>query len=110
MPKKLVKSDPAIFTGSKNGCSQKEKENLLKVKKPPILNQIAVQGSQIKGNFNLFTVCWESIWIEHESLDFLNPSDSHLGPNWRFPFQIPSQRTDFPSALKSLTQETTFWA
>ena len=65
------------------------------------MNQIAVQGSQIKGNFNLFAVCWESIWIffwiEHEILDFLRPSDCHLGQNWRFPFQIPSQRTNAPS-------------
>ena len=36
-------------------------------------------------------------WIRNKILDFLRPSDSHLGQNWRFSFQIPSQRTNAPS-------------
>ena len=38
-------------------------------------------------------------WIEHKILDFFRPSDSHLGQNWSFPFQIPTQRTNAPSLL-----------
>jgi hypothetical protein len=31
---------------------------------------------------------------ETEVSYFLRPSDSHLGQNWRFPYQIPLQRTN----------------
>ena len=52
----------------------------------------------------VFTVCWDSIliffWIRNEIFDFLRPSDSHLGQNWSFPFQIPPQRTNAPSPFK----------
>ena len=45
-------------------------------------------------------------WIGHEILDFLRPSDSH----WRFPFQIPPQRTNAPSPFDFLRKTNRFWA
>ena len=47
---------------------------------------------------NVFQDHWESIWasnwIRRKISDFLRPLNSHLGQNWRFPYQIPLQTTN----------------
>ena len=47
------------------------------------------------------SVHWDHLkhshWIWHKILDLLHPWNSHLGQNWRFPYQIPLQRTNPPS-------------
>ena len=45
-------------------------------------------------NNSVLGINLDFFWIRHEISDFLRPSDSYLGQNWRFPFQIPLQRTN----------------